>query len=141
VVTTQKQEVKRENSEARPARPDREDDELADERDEVLAERCDKTVATTDTRNDIQAVFAGTYSRLLQTCPGKVDQDRWLRARADACTFLATWGEQAAALGWTDDDLFGLHQPPPRPSSTYRRLSRYDATGLLWLLDGRRVGH
>jgi hypothetical protein len=105
VVTTQKQEVKRENSETRP-------DELADECDEVLAERRDKTVATTDTCNDISAVFTGAYSRLLQTCPDKVDQDQWLRARADACTFLATWGEQAAALGWTADDLFGLHQPP-----------------------------
>jgi hypothetical protein len=120
VVTTQKPEVKRENSETRP-------DELA----EVLAERCDKTVATTDTRNDIPAVFAGAYSRLLQTCPDKVDQDRWLRARVDACAFLETWGEQAAALGWAADDLFDLHPTAP--------LARYDRMGLVWLLLGQTV--
>jgi hypothetical protein len=41
------------------------------------------------------------------------------------------------ALGWTELDLFGLHEPPEKPS--YRRLSRYDQTGLIWLLQGRPV--
>jgi hypothetical protein len=35
--------------------------------------------------------------------------------------------------------LFGLHDPPEQPGPTYRRLSRYDATGLIWLLHGRPV--
>jgi hypothetical protein len=35
--------------------------------------------------------------------------------------------------------LFGLHEPPAKPHPSYSRLSRYDATGLLWLLQGRRV--
>ncbi len=49
------------------------------------------------------------------------------------------WGEQALALGWTADALFGLHKPPDNPHPSYRRLSRYDATGLMWLLQGRAV--
>ena len=43
------------------------------------------------------------------------------------------------ALGWTPADLFGLHTPPEKPAPKYRRLSRYDKTGLIWLLRGRRV--
>jgi hypothetical protein len=37
----------------------------------------------------------------------------------DGRAFLARWGDQAHALGWTADDLFGLH--------------------LAWLLRGRPV--
>jgi hypothetical protein len=36
-------------------------------------------------------------------------------------------------------DLFGLHAPPTNPHPNYNRLSRYDSTGLCWLLQGRRV--
>jgi hypothetical protein len=43
------------------------------------------------------------------------------------------------ALGWTERDLFGLHEPPEKPHPSYRRLSRYDQTGLIWLLQGRPV--
>jgi hypothetical protein len=50
----------------------------------------------------------------------------------------ARWGEPAA-LGWTSRDLFGLHRPPEKPHPSYRRLSRYDETGLIWLLRGRPV--
>ena len=46
---------------------------------------------------------------------------------------------QAEALGWTSRDLFGLHKPPDKPAPSYRRLSRYDETGLIWLLRGRPV--
>jgi Protein of unknown function (DUF3987) len=48
-------------------------------------------------------------------------------------------GEQAEAMGWTSRDLFGLHPPPDNPAPSYRRLSRYDHTGLIWLLAGRPV--
>jgi hypothetical protein len=57
----------------------------------------------------------------------------------DAQRFLADWGGQSAALGWTVDELFGLHPAPARPAPTYCRLSRYDTTGLIWLLQGRAV--
>jgi hypothetical protein len=72
-------------------------------------------------------------------CPDLVEHDRWHLAVADGEHFLAQWGEQAQALGWTGRDLFGLHKPPEKPPLSYRRLSRYDATGLIWLLEGRQV--
>jgi hypothetical protein len=53
--------------------------------------------------------------------------------------FLGIWGRQARALGWTSRDIFVLHNPPPDPHASYSRLSRLDATGLVWVLDGRRV--
>ena len=71
--------------------------------------------------------------------PDYVDAPRWQRAVEDAKTFLGTWGEQALALGWSNRDLFGLHTPPEQPHPSYSRLSRYDATGLVWLLEGRPV--
>jgi hypothetical protein len=49
----------------------------------------------------------------------------------DAKAFLRDWGREAARLGWTDEDLFGLH--PAVPSG------RYDAMGLVPLLNGRNV--
>jgi hypothetical protein len=36
-------------------------------------------------------------------------------------------------------DLFGLAPVPDKPAPSYRRLSRYDGTGLVWLLRGRAV--
>ena len=43
----------------------------------------------------------------------------------------AKFGAREAAIG--------LHTPPERPHPSYRRLSRYDCTGLIWLLEGRPV--
>src|SRR5262249_34434875 len=51
----------------------------------------------------------------------------------------ARWSERAAGLGGSDADLFGLHQPPANTHPSYRRMSRYDCTGLCWLLRGREV--
>ena len=42
-------------------------------------------------------------------------------------------------MGWTARQLFGLHTRPERPAASYSRLSRYDETGLIWLLRGRPV--
>jgi hypothetical protein len=42
-------------------------------------------------------------------------------------------------LGWIANDLFGLAVIPERPTPNFQRLSRYDQTGLLWLLQGRKV--
>jgi hypothetical protein len=71
--------------------------------------------------------------------PALVEVERWRQCVADGKRFLAKWGEQAEALGWTSADLFGLHTPPERPHPSYNRLSRYDCTGLCWLLQGRAV--
>jgi hypothetical protein len=82
--------------------------------------------------------FGRTFLELEHRCPDHIDFRDWNRAVEDARRFLAQWGEQAEALGWTAQDLFGLHRrEQPKPS--YRRLSRYDVAGLIWLLHGRPV--
>jgi hypothetical protein len=68
-----------------------------------------------------------------------VQFERWQLAINDAEVFLSVWADQAANLGWTAQDLFGLAEMPERPGPSYQRLSRYDQTGLVWLLQGRRV--
>jgi hypothetical protein len=71
-----------------------------------------------------------------QCCQRRND---WQQAIEDAHRFVSKWGKQAEALGWTTAGLFGLHIPPEKPAPNYRRLSRYDQTGLIWLLRGRPV--
>jgi hypothetical protein len=72
-------------------------------------------------------------------CPDLVEPERWRQAVDDGWRFLAQWGEQAGALGWTARDLFGLAPVPNDPHPNYKRFSRYDQTGLVWLLRGRPV--
>ena len=84
------------------------------------------------------ATLAGVHA-LEACCPDHVDVVRWQQCLDDGHRFLATWGEQAEALGWTAADLFGLHTPPEKPHPSYNRLSKYDGTGLIWLLEGRPV--
>ena len=83
--------------------------------------------------------FGRTYNSLEARCPAHIEAADWQQAVEDGRSFLAHWGEQAEALGWTSRDLFGLHRPPEKPHPSYRRLSRYDETGLIWLLRGRPV--
>jgi hypothetical protein len=83
--------------------------------------------------------FGRTISALESRCPDHVPVDRWQQAVEDGRAFLGKWGTQAESLGWTSADLFGLHTPPEQPHPSYNRLSRYDCTGLVWLLEGRPV--
>ena len=83
--------------------------------------------------------FGRVFEALEGRCPDHIEPGRWQQAIEDGRRFLARWGEQAAALGWTTQDLFGLHTVPDAPTPSYRRLSRYDETGLIWLLQGRPV--
>ena len=85
---------------------------------------------------DIPLVYAKALAELTRCCPHRVDTARWQQCIRDAYGFLHDWAEQAEALGWTARDLFGLHQPPASPAPSYQRLSRYDQTGLIWLLQG-----
>jgi hypothetical protein len=80
--------------------------------------------------------FFRPLDELERRCPEYVEPGRWHQAVEDGRRFLAHWGEQADALGWTARDLFGLHEPPSIPHPTYQRLARYDCTGLIWLLQG-----
>jgi hypothetical protein len=75
----------------------------------------------------------------LEHCPACVPETRWRQAIEDGQAFLAEWGLQALALGWTGRDLFGLHEPPANPHPSYSRLSRVDQAGLCWLLLGGEV--
>jgi len=90
-------------------------------------------------RQNRQNPYARTVDALRSRCPDHVPPERWQQVVADSDAFIAQWGEQAQALGWTAKDLWGLHRPPENPPVSYSRLSRYDETGLVWLLDGRSV--
>jgi hypothetical protein len=63
--------------------------------------------------------FFRAFQELERRCPAHVDPADWVQALEDARKFLASWGQQAEALGWTARDLFGLHAVPERPSATY----------------------
>ena len=103
--------------------------------------RClpENEAAADRSRSDPLGRLDRTYSALAARSPEHVPADRWQQAVQDGRRFLAKWGEQAAALGWTPRDLFGLQKSPDQPHPSYRRLSRYDETGLIWLLQGRPV--
>jgi hypothetical protein len=89
--------------------------------------------------SDFGGAFGRALAALESRCPDLVPADRWQQAAADGRAFITRWGNQAEALGWSPRDLFGLHQPPVKPHPSYSRLSRYDHTGLVWLLQGRSV--
>jgi hypothetical protein len=93
--------------------------------------------ATDVNRQNCQNPYGRVFEELRSGCPALVEADRWHQAVRDAETFLAKWGDHAHALGWTARELFGLHSVPERPTPTFRRLARYDSTGLIWLLQGR----
>lgn len=83
--------------------------------------------------------YRRTFAHLQLKPPALVDIARWRQCVRDGSKFLARWGETAESLGWDSRDLFGLHTPPAKPHPSYQRLSRYDATGLIWLLERREV--
>jgi hypothetical protein len=93
----------------------------------------------TNSNKRIYGPFAIAFAAIERRCPDYVEANRWQQAVQDGRRFLAQWGDQAAGLGWTPRDLFGLHTPPEQPHPSYNRLSRYDEAGLVWLLDGRLV--
>jgi hypothetical protein len=84
-------------------------------------------------------ILSEAFDALERKCPPLVTDDRWRQAVEDGQQFLAAWGAQAEAFSWTARELFGLHPVPEHPKANYRRLSRYDETGLIWLLRGRPV--
>ena len=101
----------------------------------LLAPSCKVTIVELPAGGRYRKVFA----HLQLKPPALIEVGRWRQCVEDGKHFLAKWGEQAESLGWTSADLFGLHTPPAKPHPSYRRLSRYDATGLIWLLQGRSV--
>jgi len=92
-----------------------------------------------DHETAIPEPYAFSIAALERRCPDHIDTADWQQAIEDGRRFLRRWGEQAATIGWTARDLFGLPRSPEKPAPNYRRLSRYDETGLIWLLRGRQV--
>jgi hypothetical protein len=90
-------------------------------------------------KNQAKEVYEATFDALERRCPDHVDADRWQQAVTDTRDFVVQWADKAAALGWRAQDLLGLAALPNGPAPSYRRLSRYDQTGLIWLLQGRPV--
>jgi hypothetical protein len=92
-----------------------------------------------DSETAIPTAYLRVFGALRDRCPDLIDAADWERAVVDGDRFLRHWGDQAQALGWSAADLFGLYPAPDKPAPAFRRLSRYDATGLVWLLRGRAV--
>ena len=59
--------------------------------------------------------LAEALAALAARCPDYVEPERWHQCLEDGGRFLADWGDQPQALGWTAGDLFGLHEPPANP--------------------------
>jgi hypothetical protein len=72
------------------------------------------------------------FARLdLATPPTGFDDKRWRTLLDDGGRFLDRWGAEAARLGWSAEDVFGVHPIAPG--------ARYDAAGLVVLIDGGAV--
>lgn len=63
--------------------------------------------------------------------PNGYPSELWHQMHRDGIAFLSTWGAQAAALGWSTLDLFGVHRFAPA--------ANYSAVGLVPLLRGSTV--
>jgi hypothetical protein len=82
-------------------------------------------------QSTVPAPYVRPLAVLQARCPAGVEESRWRQTVEDAVAFLSGWGKDSATLGWTSEELFGLHPIAP--------LARYDAMGLVWLLRGRAV--
>ena len=55
----------------------------------------------------------------------------WSQFVRDARRFLEEWGAEAARLGWSAEDVFGVHPLAPD--------ARYDVMGIVLLIRGNEV--
>jgi hypothetical protein len=76
--------------------------------------------------DSVPALYLDTWARLNCQKPASVSEAEWRLALDDGGRFLDAWGEDAAALGWTPDELFDVPREG-RPG------------GLVWRLAGERV--
>jgi hypothetical protein len=125
--------------------------DIVDIVDNVKTAHLRPSAATTFRRDNVNIVnnvrvskpslspLTSAFSAIERQCSDLVSVADWQRAVDDGRLFIVRWGERAEALGWTAQDLFGLHDPPEQRGPNYRRLSRHDVTGLIWPLHGRPV--
>ena len=74
----------------------------------------------------VPEIYLDAWARLQVQKPVRVSDDEWGQAINDAGRFLDAWGELAAELQWTPDDLFAVPRDG-RPG------------GLVWRLQGDSV--
>jgi hypothetical protein len=67
----------------------------------------------------------------MMPAPKSFPPSAWHRALDDAEQFMDSWAKPAAALGWQDLEIWGVHRLAP-----WRRI---DAMGLVPLLCGKRL--
>jgi hypothetical protein len=79
----------------------------------------------------VREVYAKAFAAIQANPPADVPCKRWDQFVNDAGLFLDRWVQAAERLGWTADELFGLHPTAP--------IARYDQMGLLWMLRGEQV--
>jgi hypothetical protein len=76
--------------------------------------------------------WAEGFARLnLASPPHGFHERRWRTLIDDGGKFLDRWGAEAAQLGWSAEDVFGVHPIAPG--------ARYDIAGLVLLIDGGEV--
>jgi hypothetical protein len=73
-------------------------------------------------------VVHGLGRLLTMSAPNNFPPARWLSAVQQAIRFAADWAPLALRLGWTVEELFGLHQAAPD--------ARHDVKGLAFVLSG-----
>ena len=78
-----------------------------------------------------EAWIQGVRDLLAMPRPAAWPEERWAALRKDAFAFLRDNGAEAVGLGWHELDLFGIDPRAP--------LARFDAMGLVVLLNGKRV--
>ena len=79
----------------------------------------------------VPEVYASACAGVLAHAPPEVPLERWQRFINDAGNFLDQWRYVAERLGWTAEELFGVHPEAP--------MARHDRVGPLWMLQGERV--
>lgn len=80
---------------------------------------------------DLPVSWRDGLARLPRTgAPPHVSPAAWDHLKATALAFAERWGSQAAALGWSEIDVFGVNPDAGR---------RLDRDGLVASLDGRPV--
>ena len=85
----------------------------------------------------VYVVFVVHSTNLSVAVPTYVDVAYWQQAIEDARRFLPS-GESRLKF-WVGLRPTYSDCARPKPPPSYRRLSRYDETGLIWLLNGRPV--
>jgi hypothetical protein len=94
------------------------------------------TVATVPTPKkqtcEVPREWIDGYVRMLCAPPcGGLSETRWAEIIRDTANFLNQWGAQAAGLGWTTQQVFGI--------SPYSPEHRLDMRGLVPALGGQRI--